>query len=660
MKKIFCSLSFFFLGVNAFCQIGLGITTPHPNAYFQVNSTTKGVLLPRMTAFQRLAMAPAATANGLIVYDTDSTAFMYWTGSIWKKVGGSEQLAWSLNGNAGTSPGTNILGTSDAADLAIGCNSIPRMYVTNEAEVGIGSPNPLYGLDITTGTSGIDNCTYNGIRVKNLLANPSDQCESGLLMGYANPIFATDDEAVITNFGLNNNPVKSLAFGTGTNFTMMRLTSNGMAGIAPGNMTPTYSLDINNGAAGQWPCGRNGIRLNTLQAANNPCDNGLFVGYDREADNNTVSIWNFSSDDFSRNRFLRFGFGADFSESPIGESMRIMPPGMGVGINQVSPEAMLHITNYSGGGVLPGVMVTSPTLSQGQRGLFMGLQTTAPGNDNDGYIWNYQNAPIIAGTNNVERMRISANGNIGIGNSDPGFLFDVNNRMRIRSGGNLANSAGVWLNRSDNSAVQSFIGNETDNTVGFYGTGSGWSFTMNTNTGKVKIADGTQANGRVLSCDASGVASWVNSSAVKPAVQGVFAGSGANLTTSAGMYINAYIDLPPGKYIVFGTYLLAHGASTLQAGQAQWVRTTFSESPTVNSASPDIIGSSLISGSLSYPNNFGLANGQVLINNTSGGIKRYYVWAGMQNTGGQPAGYSLSGIGSNFWGENNLTAVPMN
>src|SRR5574343_1087816 len=81
-----------------FAQIGLGITTPHSKAHFEVASTSKGVLLPRMTALQRLAILPDATARGLIVYDTDSSTYMFWNGSVWGKIGGDNTgKYWSAN-----------------------------------------------------------------------------------------------------------------------------------------------------------------------------------------------------------------------------------------------------------------------------------------------------------------------------------------------------------------------------------------------------------------------------------------------------------------------------------------------------------------------------------------------------------------------------------
>jgi hypothetical protein len=63
-------------------SVGVGTNTPDNSAVFQVNSTTKGVLLPKMTAVQRGLIARPAI--GLLVYQTDgSSGFYFYDGSIW-------------------------------------------------------------------------------------------------------------------------------------------------------------------------------------------------------------------------------------------------------------------------------------------------------------------------------------------------------------------------------------------------------------------------------------------------------------------------------------------------------------------------------------------------------------------------------------------------
>ena len=85
----------------------------------------------------------------------------------------------------------------------------------------------------------------------------------------------------------------------------------------------------------------------------------------------------------------------------------------------------------------------------------------------------------------LERMSILDGGNVGIGTNSPGFLLDVNGRMRVRNGGG---TAGVAFMDATNTTNRGFIGMEDDNTIGLYGyNGAGWGLTMNVTSGTVSI-----------------------------------------------------------------------------------------------------------------------------------------------------------------------------
>jgi hypothetical protein len=62
--------------------VGIGTSSPHSTSALEVRSTNKGVLMPRLTSTARQAMfgVPA----GMMVFDTDASAFFYHDGNKWR------------------------------------------------------------------------------------------------------------------------------------------------------------------------------------------------------------------------------------------------------------------------------------------------------------------------------------------------------------------------------------------------------------------------------------------------------------------------------------------------------------------------------------------------------------------------------------------------
>ncbi len=76
-------------------SVGVGTSSPENSAMFQVSSTSKGVLFPKMTEAQRVLIAGPAV--GLLVYQTDgSTGFYFYDGTAWLRLStGSSSSAGS-------------------------------------------------------------------------------------------------------------------------------------------------------------------------------------------------------------------------------------------------------------------------------------------------------------------------------------------------------------------------------------------------------------------------------------------------------------------------------------------------------------------------------------------------------------------------------------
>ena len=121
MKRIFTLSQFIllvcFLYANTLTsQVGIGTTTPDQSSILHLNSTTQGLLTPRMTTVQRNAIA--TPADGLLVYDTDLKSMYCYNSGI---------AVWTVI-NSGTNgrlkfkriKSTDVLTTVLAAEKAAG------------------------------------------------------------------------------------------------------------------------------------------------------------------------------------------------------------------------------------------------------------------------------------------------------------------------------------------------------------------------------------------------------------------------------------------------------------------------------------------------------------------------------------------------------------
>jgi len=105
---------------------------PVASAMLDITSTTSGLLIPRMTAAQKTAIA--APATGLLIYQTDAPAgFYYFDGTIWVMLGG--QAGWLLTGNAGTNITSNFIGTTDNVAFRVRTNNAFRFEFTTNGRL---------------------------------------------------------------------------------------------------------------------------------------------------------------------------------------------------------------------------------------------------------------------------------------------------------------------------------------------------------------------------------------------------------------------------------------------------------------------------------------------------------------------------------------------
>ncbi len=117
-------LMLFITGIQAQVAINSDGSNPDNSAMLDVKSTSRGILLPRMTLIQRNAIVNPA--NGLMIYQTDNVPGFYYNSGTpaspaWVISGNVS--GWGISGNAGTDPAVNFLGTTDNQSLRFRTNN---------------------------------------------------------------------------------------------------------------------------------------------------------------------------------------------------------------------------------------------------------------------------------------------------------------------------------------------------------------------------------------------------------------------------------------------------------------------------------------------------------------------------------------------------------
>lgn len=145
MKNILLLSVLCFLGFTTtlFAQIKLGDnpTVLQPSAVLEMESNTKGMLMPRMTAAQKEAIV--APASGLTIYQTDGdTGFWYYDGTQWRKASlpSGTQTGDMLYWNGST---WMLLPSGQQGQPLVYCNGVPQWgacvpTVTTLAALNIG------------------------------------------------------------------------------------------------------------------------------------------------------------------------------------------------------------------------------------------------------------------------------------------------------------------------------------------------------------------------------------------------------------------------------------------------------------------------------------------------------------------------------------------
>ncbi len=248
-------------------------------------------------------------------------------------------------------------------------------------------------------------------------------------------------------------------------------TASGNVGI--GTITPQQRLSVSDGMNIDQNNLNSGTLTNTMRFG--PGNSGEAIGSKRTTSGNQ--------------------FGLDFYTASSNR-MSITVAG-NVGIGTTNPASKLHVF---GNGIL---RVIADSDSNAGFGLSLNNQLKwSVATVNPGHFQIFNQA-LVSNALWID----NATNNVGIGVTNPGYLLDVGQRMRLRSGGNDNASAGIHFNNNANN-VAAFLGMEDDTHIGLFGSSAGWKFGMNTVTGALKVGGNEGQAGQVITSNGAAAAEW--------------------------------------------------------------------------------------------------------------------------------------------------------
>ncbi|MBP7679850.1 MAG: tail fiber domain-containing protein [Saprospiraceae bacterium] len=565
-------------------------STPDNSAMVDIKSTDKGLLIPRMTSDQRIAIPSPAT--GLQVYDTNTNTFWYFNGAAWTQQtsggGGTDAQVLSLAGNQlSISNGNTITlpsGTNYTAGTGININA-GNQIINAAPDV----PVTISGSGATTVTGAYPNFT-----ISSTSGGAADNWGTQ----------AAQTNASLTGNGTPGSPLGLAQQGAASGqvlkwngTTWAPATDDGGTAYTPGSgisiagnqISATDNSATNEiqtlGLAGNVLTLSNGGNSVTLPSSSYTAGSGINIA------GNTIS----ATDNSITNELQTISLSGSTVSLSNGGGSFTLPSGTNywsandnniynnnagnVGIGTINPNEKLHVV---GNTLLVGNNDTTPASHVIQNANGEGIFSITHGTGTAGYFTSINGKAINASSviedavtgysqNGTGGYFYSTNGNgllVPAGNVGIG-TFNVTHKLTVRNGGvrvqnNLNNSDGIYVTSQSNGSTGSIWAENS-------GTGTAGYFS-NSNTSGYSIITGGGFVGINKSNPTHQLEVTANTSLATTASYNTGTGIGVIAETQSGTGVYAYSNSGIGSFALSSNNYSLHimqggyGTSTTNRG----------------------------------------------------------------------------------------------
>lgn len=503
------------IGIN-----GTGVVAD-PSAILDVSSATLGILVPRVSLTAINVTAPITSPTlSLLVFNTAtastgtnavSPGYYYWDGTKWVRfaysASGSSALDWNILGNTGTNPTTNFLGTTDTQDLAFRTNNTETMRLRANGTLNIGyTDNTLFDFGhqlnvknhmslkrwnqapnyVQTRYNGTESSLTPVLSGDAVGAITFEASDGGTNRPTIANIFAYAAENVSSSAAGGHLTFRTTALTTTTTFERMRITANGNVGI--NKIIPSAKFHVYNTFAG--PTSDTSIYSEYLPQSSLGVTHYMASGVSSLA---TATNVGYGLD------FNAYSFPNEYGLYFSGETKNYFSGNVGIGT--ITPQSKLDVNGI--------ILAGDNTATQGN--IMMASQYSGLSDLTALFGTEYSSgAPYIG-----YGVRTST--------TSQGSFINTHSFTSISRGALVLGGAG-----GGNSSIFRFYGNTNQSLAfgatpvmneymtmkdnGFLGIGATSPTERLEVAGSVKIVDGTQGAGKVLTSDAAGKATWQVSS----------------------------------------------------------------------------------------------------------------------------------------------------